>query len=416
MAGCMIRFIRWMFPVLFLTAALNAFLAHAEDWPEFRGPTGQGHSTETGLPLEWSETRNIGWKTPVPGLGWSSPSISGGLVWLTTALEKQDPVSLRVLAFDARTGREILNIELFNVQSDPLLNPKNSYATPTPVIEGDRVYVHFGADGTAAVTTAGDVIWKTRLSYNAMHGQGGSPVLYGDLLIISCDGDDDGYVVALDKRTGEVRWKTPRRKPSTQAYSTPLVIRVGGQDQVVSTGGYGAAAYDPVSGREIWYVRYPDGYSNVPRPVYGHGLVYLATGLQHPSLLAIRPDGAGDVTATHIVWRLDRAVPVTSSPLLLGDEIYIVSDIGIATCLDAKTGKIHWQQRLGDNHSASPVFADGRIYFLNEQGVMNVLAPGKKFRRLAMNSLDGLTLASPAVSGGSIYLRSANQLYRISTP
>ena len=415
MAGCVIRFIRWMFPVLFLTAALNAFFAHAEDWPEFRGPTGQGHSTETGLPLEWSETRNIVWKTPVPGLGWSSPSISGGLVWLTTALEKQDPVSLRVLAFDARTGREILNIELFNVQSDPLLNPKNSYATPTPVIEGDRVYVHFGADGTAAVTTAGDVIWKTRLSYNAMHGQGGSPVLYGDLLIISCDGDDDGYVVALDKRTGEVRWKTPRRKPSTQAYSTPLVIRVGGQDQVVSTGGYGAAAYDPLSGREIWYVRYPDGYSNVPRPVYGHGLVYLATGLQHPSLLAVRPDGVGDVTATHIVWRLDRAVPVTPSPLLLGDEIYIVSDIGIATCLDAKTGMIHWQQRLGDNHSASPVFADGRIYFLNEQGVMNVLAPGKKFRRLTMNSLDGLTLASPAVSGGSIYLRSANHLYRIST-
>jgi outer membrane protein assembly factor BamB len=400
---------------LFLLAALTALVTHAEDWPQFRGPTGQGYSAEAGLPLEWGESQNVMWKAPVPGLGWSSPVVSGGLVWLTTALEIQDSASLRVLAFDAKTGREILNVELFRVQTDPLLNPKNSYATPTPILDGDRVYVHFGADGTAAVTTAGDIIWKMHLSYRALHGQGGSPVLYGDLLIISCDGDDDAYVAAIDKKTGEIRWKTPRRQPSAQAYSTPLVIHVGDHDQVVSTGGYGAAAYDPLSGREIWYVRYPDGYSNVPRPVYGHGLVYLATGLQHPSLLAVRPDGVGDVTKTHIAWRLDRSVPVTPSPLLVGDELYIVSDIGIATCMDAETGKIHWQQRLGDNHSASPVLADGRIYFLNEQGVTNVLAPGKEFRRLAMNSLDALTLASMAVSGGSIYLRSSNHLYRINT-
>jgi outer membrane protein assembly factor BamB len=147
--------------------------------------------------------------------------------------------------------------------------------------------------------------------------------------------------------------------------------------------------------------------------VYGHGLVYLATGLQHPSLLAVRPDGSGDVTGTHIAWRLDRGVPVTSSPLLVGDELYMVSDIGIATCMDAESGKIHWQQRLDENHSASPVFADGRIYFLSEQGVTNVLAPGNKFRKLATNSLDGLTLASPAISNGSIYLRSSTHLYRI---
>lgn len=407
------RFLPRVSSVLSLSAALTALVAHAEDWPQFRGPTGQGHSAEVGLPLEWSESRNVIWKTPVPGLGWSSPVISGGLVWLTTALENQYQASLRVLAFDAKTGREILNVEVFKVPTDPLLNIKNSYATPTPIVEGDRVYIHFGADGTAALTTAGDIIWKTHLSYMALHGQGGSPVLYGDLLIISCDGDDDGYVVALDKTTGQIRWKTPRRRPSTQAYSTPLVIRIGDRDQVVSTGGYGAAAYDPLSGKEIWHVRYPDGYSNVPRPVYGHGLVYLATGLQRPSLLAVRPDGIGDVTGTHIAWKQDRSVPVTPSPLLLGDEIYIVSDIGIATCMDAETGKIHWQQRLGGNHSASPVFADGRIYFLNEQGEANVLAPGKKFRRLATNSLDGLTLASPAISGGSIYLRSSRHLYRI---
>jgi outer membrane protein assembly factor BamB len=220
-------------------------------------------------------------------------------------------------------------------------------------------------------------------------------------------------VVALDKKTGEIRWKTPRRQPVAQAYSTPLVIRAGDQDQAVSTGGYRAAAYDPLSGEELWRVEYPGGYSNVPRPVYGHGLVYIATGLQQPSLLAVRPGRAGDVTQTNIAWKLQRAVPVTSSPLIVGDELYIVSDIGIATCLDARTGKIHWQQRLGGNYSASPIFAGGRIYFLNEEGVTTILSPGKKFSRIRRNSIDGSTLASMAVSGGSIFIRSNTHLYRI---
>ena len=402
-------------PLILLVVVLTSFASHAEDWPQFRGPTGQGHSAERGLPLEWSDSRNVIWKTPVPGRGWSSPVVSGGRIWLTTAIENQYlTASLRAIAFDAETGREVLNVEIFSVQTDPLLNPKNSYATPTPIIEGDRVYIHFGADGTAALTMSGDIVWKTRLPYQALHGQGGSPTLYGDLLIISCDGDDDAYVVALDKSTGKIRWKTPRRQPFAQAYSTPLVIRVGDRDQVVSTGGYRAAAYDPLTGAEIWRVGYPNGYSNVPRPVYGHGLVYIATGLQHPLLLAVRPDGAGDVTATHIAWKLERAVPVTPSPLLVGDELYVVSDIGIATCLDAVTGQIHWQQRLGGNYSASPVFADGRIYFLSEAGVATVIAPGKKFRRLAKNSLDDAsTLASIAVSGVSIFLRTDTSLYRI---
>lgn len=402
---------RWI--VLLLVLALTAFAARAEDWPQFRGPTGQGHSAERDLPLEWSESLNVVWKTPVRGLGWSSPSVSGGRVWLTTALENEVPASLRAIAFDAETGREVVNAEIFKVVPDPFANPKNSFASPTPILEGDRVYVHFGGDGTAALTTSGDILWRTRLPYHSLHGNGGSPALYGELLIINCDGDEDAYVVALDKKTGEIRWKTPRRQPVAQAYSTPLVIRVGDQDQVVSTGGYRAAAYDPRSGAEIWRVEYPDGYSNVPRPVYGHGLVYIATGLQRPSLLAVRPDGAGDVTGTRIVWKLDRAVPVTSSPLIVGGELYIVSDIGIATCLDARTGKIHWQQRLGGNYSASPIYAGGRIYFLSEEGVTTVLAPGKKFSRVKRNSLDGSTLASMAVSGGSIFLRSDTHLYRI---
>ena len=402
---------RFIFAVAF---ALTVFAVHAEDWPQFRGPTGQGHSSERGLPLEWSESRNVLWKVPIPGLGWSSPAVAGGRVWLTTAMEKQYPVSLRAIALDAATGREILNVEVFTVEPDPLLNTKNSYSSPTPVIEGDRVYVHFGPYGTAALTTSGQILWKVRLPHNPEHGNGGSPALFGDLLIVNCDGIDEAYIVALDKKTGAIRWKTPRREPSGHAYSTPLVIRAGNQDQVVSVGAFRVAAYEPQSGKEIWRVEYTEGYSNVPRPVYGHGFVYITTGLQHPWLLAIRPEGAGDVTRTRVVWRLERAVPVTPSPLLAGDELYIVSDLGIATCLDAKTGQSHWQERLGGNFSASPVFADGRIYFLNELGVTTVIAPGKEFRRLATNSLeDAWTLASMAVSGGTIFIRSADYLYRI---
>jgi outer membrane protein assembly factor BamB len=398
--------------LLLLVLSLSGLAVDAQDWPEFRGPTGQGISTERGLPLEWSESRNVIWKTKVPGRGWSSPVVSGGRVWVTTAIELGG-ASLRAVAFDIETGREVVNTEVFRVRNARLTNPKNSFASPTPIVEADRVYVHFGADGTAALTTSGDIVWKTRLPYQSQHGNGGSPALYGDLLIVNCDGSDEAFVVALDKRTGKIRWKTSRRQPWDQAYSTPLVIQIGDRDEVVSVGAYRAEAYDPQSGKEIWRVSYSDGFSNVPRPVYGHGLVYIATGFQQPSLLAVRADGTGDVTKTHIVWTLRRAAPLTPSPLLVGNELYVVSDIGIASCLDAQTGEAHWQQRLGGTYSASPIFGDGRIYFLSEEGTAIVIAPGTVFRRLAMNPLDGATLASMAVSAGSIFIRTESHLYRI---
>ena len=398
-----------------LLLALMAAGVHAGQWPEFRGPTGQGHSAERGLPLEWSESRNVVWKRPVPGLGWSTPVIAEGRVWLTTAVRDRAGASLRVLAFDATTGNEVVNVEAFRIKDAALTNAKNSHASPTPIVDGDRVYVHFGADGTAAVTTSGQVVWKARFPYVTQHGNGGSPVLYEDLLIFSCDGWDTAFVVALDKNTGKVRWKAQRRSPSDQAYTTPLVIRVGDQDQVVSVGAYRAAAYDPRSGKEIWRVAYADGFSNVPRPVYGHGLVYIATGFQQPTLLAVRAGGSGDVTKTHIAWTLRRGAPLTPSPLLVGDNIYVVNDIGIVSALDAKTGTSHWVQRIGGNHSASPIFADGRIYFLSEEGVATVIAPGPEFRVLARNQLDGSTLASMAVSAGSMFIRSDSHLYRLGT-
>jgi outer membrane protein assembly factor BamB len=343
--------------------------------------------------------------------------VAAGKVWLTAAVKDRNGGSLRALAYDIATGRELVNTEVFRVRSVDPLNPKNTRASPTPILDGDRVYVHFGADGTAALTTAGEILWKTKLDYESQHGDGGSPALYGDLLILNCDGDDVAYVVAIEKQTGKTRWKTARRQPSAQAYSTPLVIRTGDRDEVISVGAYRATAYDPTTGREIWRVsypvRFPDGFSNVMRPVYGAGLLFISGGFNIPSFIAVRPDGTGDVTRTHVAWTLMRGAPLTPSPLVVDNDLYLVNDSGIALCLDARTGETHWQRRLNGNFSASPVFADGRIYFLSEEGTATVIAPGHQFHELASNRLDGYTLASIAVSNGSIFIRSDTHLYRI---
>ena len=386
----------------------------AQDWPQFRGPGGQGHSSDRGVPLEWSATRNVAWKTAVPGRGWSSPIVANGRVWLTTATSGRDG-ALRLLAYDVESGRAALNVEVFRIGNASLLNEKNSHASPTPVADGDRVYVHFGDEGTAAVAIDGQVLWKTRQRHLTQHGNGASPIVHGDLLIFNCDGADAAFVVALDKNTGKVRWKTSRRRPWSQAYTTPLIVRNGEQEQLVSVGAFYAAAYEPQTGKEIWRVSYPDGFSNVPRPVTGHGLVYVTTGFQQASLLAIRPDGKGDVTRTHLAWTMNRGVSLTPSPVLVGDELYMVSDNGIVTCLDAKRGAIVWQHRLNGAFSASPVYADGRIYFQSEDGVTTVIAPGRAVKILSENPLDAPTLASMAVASGSVFLRTATHLYRITS-
>jgi outer membrane protein assembly factor BamB len=397
--------------IMMKTLLFLSLLFLSSDWPEFRGPTGQGHSDERGLPMVWSETKNVRWKTAIPGRGWSSPAIQGDRIWLTTATEEGK--SLRAISVDRNTGAILQNVEVFRLKSLGNLNAKNSQASPTPALEGDRVYLHFGAFGTACLTQSGAVVWKTRLDYdNGQHGPGGSPVIYDDLLILSCDGQETQYVVALDKLTGKVRWKKFRE--GYQAYTTPLVVRLPAGDQVISPGAFRAVSYEPRTGKELWQVSYGDGFSNVPRPVYGNGLIFICTGFQQPSLLAVRLDGRGDVTKSRVAWTLKRGVSLTPSPLLVGDELYMVSDNGIASCIDAKTGAPHWQVRLGGNHSASPIYADGRIYFLSEEGESVVITPGKEFKELARNQLDGPTLASMAVSGGSIFVRSQTHLYRLS--
>ncbi len=383
----------------------------SQDWPEFRGSTGQGHSGERNLPLTWSETKNVKWKTAIPGKGWSSPAILGERIWLTTATEEGK--SLRAVSVDLKTGAVLVNVEIFRLKSLGALNAKNSLASPTPVLEGDKIYLHFGANGTACINQAGEILWKTRLDYdNGQHGAGGSPVIYDDLLIVSCDGLSVQYVAALDKQTGKVRWRKYRQ--GYQAYTTPLILRLPTGDQVISPGAFRAISYDPRTGKELWHITYGEGFSNVPRPVFGNGMVFICSGFQEPSLLAVRVDGKGDVTKSHIAWSLKRGIPRTPSPLLVGEELYFINDNGIATCVDAKTGTQHWQVRLPGEHSASPIYADGRIYFLNEEGESVVIAPGKEFKALAQNQLEGQTLASMAVSAGSIFVRSQTHLYRLS--
>ncbi len=388
----------------------------AQDWREFRGPTGQGLAEGSGLPIEWNETRNVAWKMPVPGRGWSSPIVAHGRVWVTTAVTERRDLSLRLVSFDVESGRVAQDVEVFRTRDTQLLNAKNSHASPTPVADDERVYVHFGSEGTAALTLDGTILWKARYGCVTQHGNGGSPILHANLLIFTCDGADAAFVVALDARTGKEQWKTTRRQPWSQAYVTPLVIRVGEIDQLISPAAHYAAAYDPATGKEIWRVRYDDGFSNVPRPVFGHGLVFIATGFQQPELLAVRPDGKGDITRTHVAWRLARGVPFTPSPILAGDQLYMINDAGILSCVSAATGAIVWQQRMSGSYSASPVMAGGVIYLPSEEGVTTVFRPGPSFQALAVNRLDAAILASIAVADRSLFIRTEEHLYRISKP
>lgn len=407
--------------VLLLLTATSAVAAPAprDEWPEFRGPTGQGHTTATGLPLEWSAEKNVVWKQPVPGTGWSSPVVGRGRIYLTTALPGPGATpSLRTLCLDAGDGRVLWNTEVFTAAEsrEQTIHQKNSQASPTPILAGERLYVHFGHHGTACLDLAGQILWRNQdLGYASVHGNGGSPALVGDRLIFSADGSASPFVVALAARTGEVVWKVVRTADAKQKFSfaTPLLITVDGRPQLISPGSGAVSALDPADGRELWRVRYGGGYSVVPRPVFAHGLLFLATGYNRADLLALRPDGAGDVTDTHLAWRTTKGAPLTPSVVVVGDELFAVNDAGIASCWDARTGTLHWQERLEGNYSASPIAAEGKIYFLSEDGVGTVVRAARTFEKIATNKLGERTLASYAASDGALFIRTATQLYRI---
>ena len=413
---------RFLLAQLALVAVLGFVSPLAgEDWPQFRGPTGQGISAETNLPTEWGPEKNIAWKVAIPGSGWSSPSLAQGRLYLTSAIAgKQgsgsDQLDLAALCVDARSGEVVWQTTVFEQSADaPKIHSKNSHASPTPIIAGDRVFVHFGHQGTACLDLRGKVLWKnSELKYPPVHGNGGSPELIDGLLIFACDGGSDPFVAALEANTGKLRWKFERPGDATKkfAFCTPLKIVVGGQKQVIIPGSDSVSSLDPQTGKEIWRVRY-DGYSVIPRPVFGHGMVFLSTGYDSPTAMAIRVDGQGDVTDSHVAWTLKKGAPNTPSMVLEGDEIYMVSDRGVASCVDAKTGEVHWQERVGGNYSASPVWAEGKLYLQSEEGTGIVLSAGKSFEKIAENPMGERSLASYAIGDGAIFLRTEKSLYRI---
>ncbi len=390
------------------------------EWPQFRGPTGQGVSAAVKVPTEWNATTHIAWQVAIPGRGWSSPVLAKGRLYLTTAAgDAGAALNLHALCVDAANGRILWDTEVFqpDAAAAKAMHRKNSPASSTPIVAGERLYVHFGHMGTAALDLSGKVVWRqTELKYPPVHGAGGSPILTDDALVFSCDGERDPFVIALDAATGAIRWKTPRNSPAKKqfAFSTPLAITVGGATQVVSPGPGFVGAYDVKDGREIWRVGYGEGYSVVPRPVFAHGLVFVSSSFDAAVFHAIRPEAAsGDVTATNVAWTSRKAAPHTASPIVVGDEVYFVSDAGIATCADAKTGKVHWSERLGGGFSASPVAAEGRIYFQNETGVGYVVKAATKYELLATNDLGEASLASYAVADGAIFIRTEKQLWKI---
>ena len=392
------------------------------DWQQFRGPEGQGIAASSRLPVTWSDRRNIVWKTPIQGLGYSSPVVRGDRVWLTTAVP--DEGRLLVLALDLASGRQLLEVPVFQHDKLWAIHWKNSHASPTPVLADGRCYVHFGSHGTAALDEDGRVLWKQRLLYYHHHGPGSSPVLSGRTLVLICDGLDHSFyddrvipepiapqfVAGLDADTGDIKWLT--RREGRHSYATPLEITVDGKKQVVCPGGSFVAAYDPETGSELWRVRH-NGYSLVPRPVFGHGLVFVCTGYDEPTLLAIRPNGSGDVTDSHVAWSSDDAVPLNPSPVLADDALLTLSDNGVLTCYEATTGKVRWKKRVGGSYSASPLLAGQKLYMLNESGTTLVANVGGSYKLLSRNLLDGRTLSSPSAAGHSLLLRTDSHLLRI---
>lgn len=391
------------------------------NWPQFRGPTGQGHAVGATLPVTWSERENVVWKTPLAGRGHSSPVIWGEQIWMTT--DSGGGTTLGAVCVHRDTGTVLHEARIFQPSDVLEIHGNNTYASPTPVIEAGQLYVHYGRYGTACLDTAsGEVLWRNeQLVIEHQGGPGSSPVLFQDLLIVNCDGADEQYVVALDKTSGDIRWKRQRSAPQRdnpvfkRAFSTPLLIDDEGQPVLVSIGADQAHAYDPATGEELWHVRYV-GFSNVPAPVAADGLVCLVTGFFGPQVMAIRLGGIGNVSTSHLEWRYRGAVPDTPSPLLIDGRLFLVSNSGIAAAVNVATGKRTWLKRLGGNFSASPVTDGKHVYFCSREGVTHVVTLDDEPQVMTTNTLRGGLWASPAVSGDALYLRTEDALYRIEQP
>lgn len=411
--------IHWIFVPVFLFGSFST----AENWPRFRGPTGQGISRETNLPIQWNRTDNIAWKTTVEGHGWSSPIVWNDRVFVTAATE--DGQSYRLICLDRKSGSILWNNEIVR-QTAAAGHANNTYATATPVTDGSMIYT-LAADGTiSAVSFDGEVLWKHReFPYFSEHGLGMSPIVYGDTVFVALDHTNPGannkpglydpwdkaVILALDKASGKIRWKA-KRGMSRIGYAAPNVLKVGDVDQLISPTGDVVQGFDIRTGELIWTAANP-GYSTVPSVVIGDGLIYACSGFVDGVLRAVRPDGKGDVTQTHIAWETAEDVPRIPSLLYVNPNLYSITETGILRCLDGGTGGEIWRKRLGGKFSASPVWAEGKIYLLSEQGKTFVVESGSSYRLVAENELGEKCCASPAISQGTIFIRTEKSLYCI---
>lgn len=390
----------------------------AADWPQFRGPTGQGHASADPVPIDWTEQKNVVWKAAIEGRGHSSPVLWGDQVWVSTAAPNGR--ALGAIGLDRATGKVLHTITVFEPPRPEEIHADNTYASPTPCIAAGRLYVDYGTYGAACIdTTTGEVLWRnTELAIDHQGGPGSSPVLYRDLLIVQRDGADRQFVAAIDTQTGQFRWKRDRSAPfrenptTRRSFASPLLHEWDGRTLLISPAADQCHAYDAETGAELWHVRYT-GFSNVPCPVADGDLVYICTGFFNPEIAAIRLGGSGDVTGTHLVWRYKSQVPNVSSPIVADGRLYFVSDGGVLTCLNAATGEKLNVQRLGGNYSASPLYAGGRLYFCSKEGLTRVVEPGDKPRVVASRKLGTGILASPVAVDGALYIRTESHLYRI---
>lgn len=425
----------YSFGTLALLALAPGAASAETGWPDFRGPWQNGHvvapgdSTPVGLPLTWSETEHVKWKTPIPFKGWSSPVVMEGKVWLTTATEEGN--DFYGIAVDAATGQVLFNAKLFHSDNpEPLGNGVNCYASPSAVVEPGRVYLNFGSYGTACMNTLNyEILWQRQdMPCRHYRGPGASPILWKDFLILTFDGADYQYVTALNKNTGETVWKTARTTKwhdfddqgvvisegdLRKGFSTPIVVEAGGRSLLLSPGSSAAFAYDALTGEEVWSLPRV-GHTPAPRPVFRDGLAYLFNGRGPTELMAVRAEGSGDISATNVAWKLEGpTLPQEPSPILVDDLFFMISNNGVISCLEAATGNTVWSERVGGNYVTSPIYADGRLYFCSIQGKTHVIRAGRAYESLAVNELEEGFMASPAVVGKALFLRSKTHLYRI---
>lgn len=413
------------FILLSITVASCLVIEANEQWSQFRGHFGNGIIKSTSAPINWSENTNIDWKTPIHDRGWSSPVIWNDQIWMTTATKEGN--KMYAICVNKLSGKVEHDIHVFDVKSPQAITNENTYASPTPVVEEGRVYVHFGTYGTACISTKnGQILWKRR-DLNCDHeigaGPASSPFIYNNFLIFNVDGRDVQYVIALNKETGETAWKTNRSVDFSdvqinqrKAYGTPFIIPRGNSNQMVSIGAKGVYSYDPENGKELWKAEHR-GWSIAPRPVYGEGLVFTMIDRDRPEMWAINPNGSGDITETHIEWKETKRMPPRASPIFFKGLLFVVDRNGYISCIEAKTGKSIWQKRMKGRFSASPILANNLIYFFNEDTVCTIIKPTRELEIVAENKLSSDKLmATPAFDENSIYIRTENNLYRIKKP